>query len=42
MRIAVLGATGRTGGLLVDRALERGMDVVALVRHDPIRRSTRA
>ena len=35
MRIAVLGATGRTGGLLVDRALERGMDVVALVRHDP-------
>jgi putative NADH-flavin reductase len=35
VRIAVLGATGRTGALVVDRALERGMDVVALVRHDP-------
>ncbi|WP_202235021.1 NAD(P)-dependent oxidoreductase [Actinacidiphila reveromycinica] len=32
MRIAVLGATGRTGRLLVDQAQERGHDVVALVR----------
>ena len=35
MRIVVLGATGRTGVLVAERALERGMDVVALVRHDP-------
>ncbi|MER8161906.1 NAD(P)H-binding protein [Streptomyces sp. NPDC094472] len=32
MRIAVLGASGRTGGTLVDQALERGHEVVALVR----------
>jgi uncharacterized protein YbjT (DUF2867 family) len=32
MRIAVLGATGRTGRLLVGQAAERGHDVVALVR----------
>ncbi|MEY9854812.1 NAD(P)-dependent dehydrogenase (short-subunit alcohol dehydrogenase family) [Catenulispora sp. GAS73] len=32
MRIAVLGATGRVGGLLVDHASERGHHVVALVR----------
>ena len=32
MRIAVLGASGRTGGALVDKALERGHEVVALVR----------
>ncbi|GIJ46720.1 flavin reductase [Virgisporangium aliadipatigenens] len=36
MRIAVLGATGATGQLLVTTALERGLDVVALVR-DPAR-----
>jgi uncharacterized protein YbjT (DUF2867 family) len=35
MRIVVLGATGRTGRVTVDLALERGADVVALVRHDP-------
>ncbi|WP_328330556.1 MULTISPECIES: NAD(P)-dependent oxidoreductase [unclassified Streptomyces] len=32
MRIAVLGASGRTGGTLVGQALERGHEVVALVR----------
>jgi putative NADH-flavin reductase len=32
MRIAIFGATGRTGRPLVDEALERGHDVVALVR----------
>ncbi|MEU9153204.1 NAD(P)-binding oxidoreductase [Streptomyces sp. NPDC048417] len=32
MRIAVLGATGRVGRLLVDQASERGHHVVALVR----------
>ncbi|WP_121711789.1 NAD(P)H-binding protein [Streptomyces sp. E5N91] len=32
MRIAVLGASGRTGSALVDEALERGHEVVALVR----------
>ena len=34
MRIAVLGATGRTGRLVVDELLRRGHEVVALVR-DP-------
>lgn len=34
MRIAVLGATGRTGRPLVGQALDRGHEVVALVR-DP-------
>lgn len=32
MRIAILGASGRTGRALVDQALERGHEVVALVR----------
>ncbi|GGT25422.1 NAD-dependent dehydratase [Nonomuraea spiralis] len=32
MRMAVLGASGRVGRLLVDQALERGHQVVALVR----------
>jgi len=32
MRIAVLGASGRVGGLLVDQASEQGHRVVALVR----------
>ncbi|MEU1802800.1 NAD(P)H-binding protein [Streptomyces sp. NPDC019937] len=32
MRIAILGASGRTGGTLLDQALERGHEVVALVR----------
>jgi hypothetical protein len=32
MRIAILGASGRTGGTLVDQALERGHEVVALLR----------
>ena len=35
MRVVVLGITGRTGRIVVDLALERGMDVVALVRHEP-------
>jgi putative NADH-flavin reductase len=35
MRIVVLGTTGRTGRVTADVALERGLDVVALVRHDP-------
>lgn len=34
MRIAILGASGKVGGLLVDQAVERGHHVVALVR-DP-------
>ncbi|WP_086819651.1 NAD(P)-dependent oxidoreductase [Allokutzneria sp. NRRL B-24872] len=33
MKIAVLGATGRTGRLVVARALERGHEVVALARN---------
>ncbi|MGW0193978.1 NAD(P)-dependent oxidoreductase [Nonomuraea sp. NPDC003201] len=33
MRIAVLGASGRVGRLLVDQALERGHQVLALVRN---------
>jgi putative NADH-flavin reductase len=32
MEIAVLGATGRTGGLVVEQALKRGHRVVAYVR----------
>ncbi|MFD7923590.1 NAD(P)-dependent oxidoreductase [Streptomyces sp. NPDC059740] len=32
MRVAILGASGRTGGVLVEQALERGHEVVALVR----------
>lgn len=32
MRIAVLGATGKVGHLIVEQALERGHEVVALVR----------
>lgn len=35
MRIVVLGTTGRTGRITADLALARGLDVVALVRHDP-------
>jgi uncharacterized protein YbjT (DUF2867 family) len=35
-RIAVLGATGMTGGLVVRRALAQGHEVAALVR-DPAR-----
>ena len=34
MKVAVLGATGRTGRLVVDELLDRGHSVVALVR-DP-------
>jgi putative NADH-flavin reductase len=33
MRIAVVGATGRTGRLVIDQALGRGHAVVALARH---------
>ncbi|WP_018681550.1 NAD(P)-dependent oxidoreductase [Actinokineospora enzanensis] len=33
MRIAVLGATGRIGRVVVDRALADGHEVVALARH---------
>ncbi|HEY0167786.1 MAG TPA: NAD(P)-binding oxidoreductase [Jatrophihabitans sp.] len=36
MKICVLGATGRTGKLVVGQAHERGIDVTALVR-DPAR-----
>jgi putative NADH-flavin reductase len=36
MRIAVFGATGRTGQPLIEQALERGHEVVAFVR-DPTR-----
>ncbi|WP_060905478.1 NAD(P)-dependent oxidoreductase [Streptomyces scabiei] len=32
MKIAVLGATGQTGRLVIARALERGHDVIALAR----------
>ncbi|GAA4168084.1 NAD(P)-dependent oxidoreductase [Gryllotalpicola koreensis] len=32
MRIAVLGATGKVGHLIVEQALERGHQVIALVR----------
>jgi putative NADH-flavin reductase len=35
MRVVVLGTTGRTGHIVADLAVERGMDVVALVRHEP-------
>ena len=34
MRAVVLGITGRTGHIVVDLAVERGIDVVALVRHE--------
>jgi putative NADH-flavin reductase len=33
MKIAVLGATGRTGRLVVEQALTRGDEVVAYVRN---------
>ena len=36
MKIAILGATGLTGGLVLRRALEQGHEVIALVR-DPKR-----
>jgi uncharacterized protein YbjT (DUF2867 family) len=32
MRVAIFGATGLTGGLVLSRALEKGHDVTALVR----------
>ena len=35
MRVVVLGTTGRTGSFVADLALDRGNDVVALVRHEP-------
>ena len=35
MRVVVLGTTGRTGSIVADLALDRGLDVVALVRHEP-------
>jgi uncharacterized protein len=41
MRIAILGASGKVGGLLVDQAGERGHHVVALVR-DPDRFALRS
>ena len=34
MRVVVFGATGKTGGLIVDRALAKGYEVTVLVR-DP-------
>lgn len=39
-RIAVFGATGLTGGLVVKHALDQGHEVVALVR-DPSRMTLR-
>jgi uncharacterized protein YbjT (DUF2867 family) len=33
VKLAIFGATGQTGGLVTALALERGDDVVALVRH---------
>jgi uncharacterized protein YbjT (DUF2867 family) len=36
MRVAVLGASGATGRLLVQAALDRGLDVIAIAR-DPAR-----
>ncbi|MFC4999582.1 NAD(P)-dependent oxidoreductase [Dactylosporangium cerinum] len=41
MRLAVLGATGRAGRVVVDRALQRGHEVSALTR-DPARIHPRA
>ena len=35
MRVVVLGTTGRTGSIVADLALDQGIDVVALVRHEP-------
>jgi len=35
VRVVVLGTTGRSGRIVADLALDRGMDVVALVRHEP-------
>lgn len=40
MRTTVFGATGRTGRPLVERALERGHEAVALVRDPTGLRST--
>lgn len=36
MRIAVLGATGKVGRLIVEQAVERGHEVVALVRRPEV------
>jgi putative NADH-flavin reductase len=36
MRVAVFGAAGRTGRLVIDRALEAGHDVTALVRRPDV------
>jgi len=33
MRVAIFGASGKTGGLLVDRALAKGYEVTVLVRN---------
>ncbi len=33
MRVAIFGAAGKTGGLLVDRALAKGYEVTVLVRN---------
>jgi putative NADH-flavin reductase len=35
VRVVVLGTTGRTGRIVADLALDQGIDVVALVRHEP-------
>jgi putative NADH-flavin reductase len=35
MRVAVFGASGRTGRLVVDEALDRGAEVVAMLRREP-------
>jgi len=34
MKIAVIGANGKSGQLIVDKALENGLDVTAIVRND--------
>jgi len=35
VRVVVLGTTGRTGSIVADLALDQGIDVLALVRHEP-------
>src|SRR5215471_2793378 len=37
MKLAVVGATGRTGRLVVEQALARGDEVIALARHPEAR-----
>lgn len=32
MKVVIFGAAGKTGGLLVDRALAKGYEVIVMVR----------